>query len=82
MFDGNMKNRRDVSMAKDAGYIQYPKLQGHIKSGCTHPHNINLNTARNMTGKHVCLILQMRVILLWKLFWKKRPLEAAILQGL
>ena len=35
MIDGNMKNRRDVCMAKDAGCIQYPGLPGHIRSGCT-----------------------------------------------
>ena len=35
MLDGNMKNRRDVCMAKDAGSIEYPGLPGHIKSGCT-----------------------------------------------
>ena len=35
VLDGNMKNRRDVCMAKDAGCIQYPNLPGHIKSGCT-----------------------------------------------
>ena len=35
VIDGNMKNRRDVCMAKDAGCIQYPGLPGHIKSGCT-----------------------------------------------
>ena len=35
VIDGNMKNRHDVCMAKDAGYIQYPGLPGHIKSGCT-----------------------------------------------
>jgi len=29
-----MKNRRDVCLAKDAGFIQYPGLPGHIKSGC------------------------------------------------
>lgn len=35
VLDGNMKNRRDVCMAKDAGCIQYPGIPGHIKSGCT-----------------------------------------------
>ena len=35
VIDGNMKNRRDVCMAKDAGYIQYLGLPGHIKSGYT-----------------------------------------------
>jgi hypothetical protein len=35
VIDGNMKNRRDVCMAKDVGYIQYPNLPGHIRSGCT-----------------------------------------------
>lgn len=29
-----MKNRRDVCLAKDAGFIQYPGLPGHIKTGC------------------------------------------------
>ena len=35
VIDGNMKNRRDVCMAKDVGYIQYQNLPGHIRSGCT-----------------------------------------------
>ena len=35
VLDGNMKNRRDVCMAKDAGYIKYPGLPGCVKSGCT-----------------------------------------------
>ena len=35
VIDGNMKNWRDVCMAKDAGYIQYLGLPGHIKSGYT-----------------------------------------------
>ena len=29
-----MKNRRDVCLAKDAGFIQYPGLPGRIKTGC------------------------------------------------
>ena len=33
MVDGNMKNRRDVCAATDAGYIEYKEL-GVIKSGC------------------------------------------------
>ena len=35
VLDGNTKNRRDVCNAKDAGYISYPGLPGHIKTGCT-----------------------------------------------
>jgi hypothetical protein len=33
-MDGNMKNRRDVCMARDAGYIEYDGLSGAIKTGC------------------------------------------------
>lgn len=33
-MDGNMKNRRDVCYAKDAGYIQFKGLTGCIKTGC------------------------------------------------
>ena len=35
VLDGNMKNHRDICLAKDAGYISYPGLPGHIKTGCT-----------------------------------------------
>ena len=34
VLDGNMKNRRDVCYAKDAGFIQFEGLSGSIKSGC------------------------------------------------
>ena len=34
VLDGNLKNRRDVCLAKDAGYIEYPGLTGRIKTGC------------------------------------------------
>jgi hypothetical protein len=34
VLDGNMKNRRDICYAKDAGYVRYPGLDGHIKTGC------------------------------------------------
>ena len=35
VMDGNMKNRRDVCYAKDAGFIQFEGLTGSIKTGCT-----------------------------------------------
>ena len=35
VLDGNMKNRRDVCYAKDAGFIQFDGLPGLIKTGCT-----------------------------------------------
>ena len=31
---GNMKNRRDVCMARDAGYTTYEGLRGAVKTGC------------------------------------------------
>ena len=34
VLDGNMKNRRDVCFAKDAGSIHYPGLPEQIKTGC------------------------------------------------
>ena len=34
ILDGNMKNRRDVCYAKDAGYIQFHGLPVYIKSDC------------------------------------------------
>lgn len=34
IIDGNMKNRRDICAAKDAGWIQYPELPGCVKTGC------------------------------------------------
>ena len=35
VLDGNQKNCRDICRAKDAGWIQYEGLPGHIKTGCT-----------------------------------------------
>ena len=35
VLDGNMKNRRDVCNARDAGFIQFDGLPGLIKTGCT-----------------------------------------------
>ena len=34
VLDGNMKNRRDVCAASEAGFIEYESLPGAIKSGC------------------------------------------------
>jgi hypothetical protein len=34
VIDGNMKNHRDVCLAKDAGYIEFEGLPGKIKTGC------------------------------------------------
>ena len=34
VLDGNMKNRRDVCMARDAGYTVYENLPGAVKTGC------------------------------------------------
>ena len=34
VLDGNMKNRRDVCAASEAGYIEYESLPGVIKTGC------------------------------------------------
>ena len=34
VIDGNMKNRRDVCMAREAGYTSYETLPGAIKTGC------------------------------------------------
>ena len=34
VLDGNMKHRRDVCYAKDAGIIQFDGLLGSIKTGC------------------------------------------------
>ena len=34
VLDGNMKNRRDVCYAKDAGFIEFDGLPGSIKTGC------------------------------------------------
>jgi hypothetical protein len=36
VVDGNMKNRRDICYAKDAGYIEFNGLSGSIKTGCVH----------------------------------------------
>ena len=56
VLDGNnMKNRRDVCMAKDSGYICIPTDQDISNQAAHHPHNINLNTAINMIVEHACL---------------------------
>ena len=34
MLDGNLENRCDVCLAKDAAFVSYPGLSGHVKSGC------------------------------------------------
>ena len=34
VLDGNLKNRRGIYGAKDAGWIQYPGLAGCIKTDC------------------------------------------------
>lgn len=34
VLDGNLKNRRDVCSATEAGYIEYSNLSGAIKTGC------------------------------------------------
>lgn len=34
VLDGNMKNRRDICYAKDAGFVQYPGLPGQINTSC------------------------------------------------
>ena len=33
-LDGNMKNRRDLCYAKDAGFIEFDGIPGSIKTGC------------------------------------------------
>ena len=34
VLDGNMKNRRDICAASEAGYVEYKSLPGTIKTGC------------------------------------------------
>lgn len=34
IIDGNMKNRRDICAATEAGFIEYVGLPGTIKTGC------------------------------------------------
>jgi len=34
VLNGNMKNRRDVCAAVDAGYTEYAGLPGEAKTGC------------------------------------------------
>ena len=35
VLDGNLKNQRDVCLAKDAGSINYSGFPGHVKTGYT-----------------------------------------------
>ena len=34
VIDGNMKNRRDICAASEAGFTEYEGLPGLIKTGC------------------------------------------------
>ena len=34
VIDGNMKNRRNVCAATEAGYLEYEGLKGNVKTGC------------------------------------------------
>ena len=34
VIDGNLKNHRDVCMAKEAGFVTFQGLPGKIKTGC------------------------------------------------
>lgn len=34
VIDGNMKNRRNICAATEAGYLEYDGIPGKIKSGC------------------------------------------------
>ena len=34
VIDGNMKNRRDICAATEAGFIEFEGLPGAIKTGC------------------------------------------------
>lgn len=34
VMDGNLKNHRDVCLAKEAGYVTYQGLPGKVKTGC------------------------------------------------
>ena len=34
VIEGNMKNRRNVCAATEAGYLEYDGLEGNIKTGC------------------------------------------------
>jgi len=34
VIDGNLKNHRDVCLAKEAGFVTYHGLPGKVKTGC------------------------------------------------
>ena len=34
VFDGNLKNHRDVCFAADAGYAEFKGLEGQVRVGC------------------------------------------------
>ena len=34
VIDGNLKNHRDICLAKEAGYVTYQGLPGKVKTGC------------------------------------------------
>jgi len=34
VIDGNLKNHRDICLAKEAGFVTYQGLPGKVKTGC------------------------------------------------
>ena len=56
VLDGNMKNKRDICYAKNAGFIKFDGLSGSIKTGCpaTPGFRSRYCTRHN---NHVCTLL-------------------------
>lgn len=50
-----MKNRRDVCMAKDVGYIFYESLPGSIHTGCVNTPAFNSRYCKDHQ-EHVCTL--------------------------
>ena len=53
VIDGNMKNRRDVCLAKHAGKIQYAGLPGYVMTGCIQSPAFKSRYCKNHTER-VC----------------------------
>ena len=68
VIDGNMKNRRDVCLAKHAGKIQYTGLPGYVMTGCMQTPASNPGTARTMLNESVSKAREIAVEVCSKLY--------------
>ena len=80
VIDGNLKNRRAVCAASEAGYLQYPGVCGTIKSGCQLTPLQTSKYCYNMLTEYLMLDRSAKITR-----WKKtshNPLKAQNLMAL